>query len=285
MNIFNTGPLALERRAFEAYVAAARRNGAEASFTELQAARPRPTREATTGNRTVAVIPIVGGITNRGQMFSIGTDQIADALDAAVRSPRVDAIVFDVDSPGGTVTGVPELSDKIAAARKVKPLAAVANGMMASAAYWIGAAAGEIVASPSSRTGSIGVYMIHEDWSESLEAQGVKITEISAGRYKTEGAPWKALDEDTEAQLNEEVAEAYSWFVKDVARFRGVAQAAVREGYGEGRVLGAEAAVKAGLADRVGTLEATIDRLAGGGSVRRGGRADAQATKIRRKRG
>lgn len=127
--------------------------------------------------------------------------------------------------------------------------------------------------------------MVHEDWTENMAAQGVKITEVSAGKYKTEGAPWKELDEVAETQIQTEVTEAYNWFVRDVARFRGVSQAAVREGYGEGRVVGAEAAVKAGLADRVGTLEETIDRLAGGGSARRGGRGDDQARKIRRARG
>ena len=279
-----SGPLAMEGEYLNAFVRQyhAILRDMSASFTTDTQAR---SGEVSRGNKTVAVIPVLGAIANRGGWMGVGADQIGAAVDAAVNSARVDAIVFDVDSPGGTVTGIPELADKIMGARKVKPTVAVANGMMASAAYWIGAAAGEIVSSPSSKTGSIGVYMVHEDWTENMEAQGVKITEVSAGKYKTEGAPWKALDEEAEAQIHTEVTEAYNWFVRDVARFRGASQAAVREGYGEGRVVSAEAAVKAGLADRVGTLEETIDRLAGGGSVRRGGRGDDQARKIRRARG
>jgi len=72
------------------------------------------------------------------------------------------------------------------------------------------------------------------------------------------------------------VEEAYNWFVRDVARFRNATQEAVRNGYGEGRVLTADAAVKAGLADRIGTLEETVARLASGAKARRGAQVGAE---------
>jgi signal peptide peptidase SppA len=259
-----------------------RQRGDGASFSghelhaELNVAAPRPQR--TTGSeRVIQVIPIVGVIANRAQSMGVGADEIGAMVDAAVANPRVDAIVLDIDSPGGTVTGVPELAAKVFAARGVKPVVAVANGLMASAAYWIGSAASEVVASPSSEVGSIGVIAMHEDWSAAMEQEGVKVTEFSAGKYKTEGAPWKPLGEEAETRFTERVAEVYAWFVRDVAAHRGDTPAAVRAGYGEGRVLSAKEAKAVNLIDRIATMEETIMRLAVGKSPRSGMRADAPA--------
>ena len=262
--------LAIDRRTLDAFVGVIRRRGLEGvSFdghelhAELHVAHPRAGRRAK-GDRNVQVIPIVGVIANRTQSLGVGALQLGYDIDQAAASSRVDAIVLDIDSPGGTVTGVPELAEKIFAARQKKPVVAVANGLMASAAYWVGAAADEIVASPSSEIGSIGVFALHEDWSKALEDEGVVVTEISAGKYKTEGAPWKPLDEEAAEFFHERVAEAYDWFVKDVARFRGDSVANVRNGYGEGRVLGAKQAKAVGLIDRIDTLEGTVARLTSG---------------------
>jgi ClpP class serine protease len=78
----------------------------------------------------------------------------------------IGAIVIQIDSPGGNVAGTPEVARKIYEARgKGKAIIAQADSLMASAAYYIGAAADEIVATPSSEVGSIGVYAVHEDAS------------------------------------------------------------------------------------------------------------------------
>lgn len=284
MRSLSAEPLVVERRTLEAFLSVIRRHGEGASFTgaELHAetgipdARAARGRSAQSGDRQVAVIQIVGAIANRGHSFGVGADEIGAMVDRAVADARVSAIVLDVDSPGGTVTGVPELAAKVRAARDVKPVVAVANGLMASAAYWIGSAAGEVVVSPSGEVGSIGVIMLHEDWTGMLEKEGVKVTEIVAGKYKTEGAPWKELDEEARAFFEGRVAEVYDWFVRDVAANRDDTPANVRKGYGEGRVLGGKDAVKAGLADRVGTLEETIGRLMEGRSPKRGAKASVE---------
>jgi membrane-bound ClpP family serine protease len=80
--------------------------------------------------------------------------------------PNVKAVVIDVDSPGGSVDGVAELFDQIYSARGSKPITAISNTLMASAAYWIGTAADELVVSPSGQVGSVGVYMVHDDFSK-----------------------------------------------------------------------------------------------------------------------
>jgi signal peptide peptidase SppA len=180
---------------------------------------------------------------------------------AAVNDARIGAIVFDVNSPGGSVTGVDELSKMIYDARGSKPIVAVANHLMASAAYWIGTAADELVVTPSGEVGSIGVFAAHQDVSAAMEKEGVKTTLISAGKYKTEGNPFEPLTDEAHASIQARVDDYYSMFTKAVARNRGVNVADVRGGFGEGRVVGAQQAVSLGMADRVATLDDVISGL------------------------
>lgn len=283
-------PLAIERGTLDLFVGIVRRRGLEGvSFNgaelhaELEIATPRATRQAA-AERNVQVIPIIGAISNRAHSMGEGAIQIGRKIDQAVSDARVDAIVLEMDTPGGSVTGIPELAAKVRAARDVKPVVASANGMMASAGYWIGSQASEVTASPSSEVGSIGVFAVHEDESKWLENEGVVVTEISAGKYKTEGAPWRPLDEGAREFFESRVAEAYDWFVKAVADGRGDSAANVRSGYGEGRVLMAKAAKAASLVDRVETLEETIGRLTAGRTRRaRVAAMEAEATKARRR--
>jgi len=247
-------------------------DGAEL-HAELGAATPAQRGKAATPT-TVAVIPIYGMIAQHPQSLGTSTDEIGAQLAAALNNPRVDAILLDIDSPGGTVDGIPELGAKIAAARGIKPITAFANSFIASAAYWLAAQADEVVVTPSGQVGSIGVYMLHEDWSQKLASEGIKVRAISAGKYKLEGAKWEPLDPDYEAFIQQRVDEVYGWFVKAVAAGRRDTQTNVRNGYGEGRMLGAAQSVKANLADRVGTFDDALAGLARRVSPRTGPRAD-----------
>jgi signal peptide peptidase SppA len=217
---------------------------------------------------SVAVIPMTGIISHRMSMMSEisgGGGGSVQNLTAQFRQALDDtnckAIVFDVDSPGGSVEGVVELSSEIYQARKQKPITAVFNAMGCSAAYWLASAAGELVCTPSGQCGSIGVYMMTQDESEALAQEGIKISIIKAGKYKAEGHPSQPLSDETRAFLQSQVDSVYGMFVKAVAQQRGVAQAAVRDGFGQGRSLLAADAVKANLADRTGTLDEVLSRL------------------------
>ena len=223
---------------------------------------------APTTSGSVAVLPLYGLIMNRARMLDdvsapngTSTEAFGKAFDALVASPDVKAIILDVDSPGGTVSGVDELAAKIFAARGTKPLVAVVNSLMASAAYYIGSAADEIVVTPSGEVGSIGVYMMHVDVSQALADDGYKMTLIKAGKFKAEGSPYFPLDDTALAAFQSRVDDWYGMFVNAVARHRGTTASAVRNGYGQGRVLGATGAIQAGLADRVGTLDDVIQQF------------------------
>lgn len=233
----------------------------------------------------VAVIPLVGVITPRADLMQESSgfaslEKFRARFRAALADDSVAAIVFAIDSPGGSVDLISETAAEIMAAREQKRTVAIASTFAASAAYWIGAAAGEFVATPSATVGSIGVFGAHIDISGAQELAGIKTTLISAGKFKVEGNPFEPLSEEARAAMQALVDESFGMFTRDVAKARGVPLARVRDGFGAGRALGAAAAKAEGMIDRVATLEETIARLQGRGG--RGGRRN-RADHYRRK--
>jgi signal peptide peptidase SppA len=247
----------------------------DAEFQQRQAA------PVTMGNQPggmIAVMQLFGNIAQRsGWMTGVSTIEFGRAFAQLIEDPAIGAIVLEVDSPGGSVAGVDELAAQIFAARGSKPIVAVANSLMASAAYYIASAADRVLAAPAAMVGSIGIWTVHLDLSRALEAGGVKVTFIKAGKYKMDGSPLEPLGEVAAAAIQGDVDHYYGMFVDAVARHRGVKSAAVRGGYGEGRMLTGRAAVDAGLVDGIATMGQVLAdmkvKLAGPGS-----RAARQAT-------
>ncbi len=216
----------------------------------------------------IAVLPLYGVITQRGNLVddvsgpgSVSTQVFAQALRQALADDTVSQILIDIDSPGGSVYGVSELADEIAAARTQKPVVAIANSLAASAAYWLGAQAAELYVTPGGEVGSIGVWQAHFDYSQALAAEGVTPTLISAGKYKVEGNPYAPLDEEAQGFMQSRVNDYYGAFTKAVARGRAVPIAQVREGMGQGRVLGSEAALAENMVDGVATFDDVIRKM------------------------
>jgi len=208
-------------------------------------------------NGRVGVISIRGVIgQHRGGDFwsDTTTDTLGAQLATLMDSPAIGAVVLDIDSPGGIVYGTPELADMIRGAREAKPIYALANGMAASAAYWIGSAASKFYATQSSEVGSIGVWSAHADMSKLYEDEGIKMTLISAGEFKTEGNPWEPLTDAARADMQASVDRYHDMFLGAVAAGRGTTKATVRDTYGRGRVMGADAAKEAGMIDGIATL-------------------------------
>ena len=235
----------------------------------------------------IAVLPLFGVLMQRADMMSemsgaTSVERFATTFRAAVNDPQVRAIVLNIDSPGGSVFGIDELAAVVAEARATKDIVAVANSLAASAAYWVAASASEIVVTPGGEVGSIGVLAAHIDESRANDAAGMTVSLVSAGKYKTEGNPFEPLSEEARANLASRVNDYYGMMTARIAAGRGVSADAVRSGFGEGRVVGAKQAVKLGMADRVETLEATIDRLAA--RKQRLRRTAAGAVEIERRR-
>lgn len=216
----------------------------------------------------IAVLPFYGVVTQRGNMVedvsgpgSVSTQQFAGALRQALADDSVRQVLIDIDSPGGSVYGATELADEIMSARSRKPVIAIANSLAASAAYWIGCAASELYVTPGGEVGSIGVWQAHFDCSQALAAEGVAPTLISAGKYKVEGNPYAPLDAEAQGFMQSRVDDYYAAFTKGVARGRGVPIAHVRDGMGQGRLLGAEAAKAQNMVDGVATFDDVVRKL------------------------
>lgn len=212
----------------------------------------------------VAVIPISGPLSKRmsfltwimgGRTFG----QLSDMIYQAVDDPEVDAIVLNVDSPGGTVSGTDAFSEAIAAAAAFKPVIAFANGCMCSAAYWASSAASIVITERTAAIGSIGVIMVHADFSKMDDRDGVKYTVLTAGKYKSVGNGYNPLSDDDKAIIQAELDALYTIFVDAVAANRGVSADKVRNTMAEGRVFIGSDAVDAGLADKTGNLQTAID--------------------------
>ncbi len=248
--------------------------------TRVGAARIRP---GAARSGAIAVLPLFGVLSQRMNMMSAmsgGTslEKFGEVFLQAMGDSTISAVVIDVDSPGGSVFGVEELANIIYGARGSKPIVAVVNSMAGSAAYWIIAAADEIVVTPSGEVGSIGILVAHEDLSGMAEKLGVKTTLLSAGRKKILGNPFEPLSEEARADIEDRIDGYYTAFVGAVARGRGVTPANVRAGFGEGGMVPAKEAVRLGMADTVGTLRETLDRLGGRESQASGTRAELVET-------
>lgn len=225
------------------------------------AARPTPRVSG-----SIAVLPLYGVLSHRANLVNeasggTSTEQFGAMFRQMVADPNIGAIVLDVDSPGGAVSGIDELTAEIYRGREVKPVLAMVSPMAASAAYWIASAASEISVTPSGEVGSIGVYSAHQDMSAAYEQMGIRTTLISAGKYKVEGNPFEPLSDEAREAIQARVNDYYGMFVDAVARGRGVSAREVREGFGEGRMVGAKQAKQLGMADRVETMEEMLDRL------------------------
>ena len=216
----------------------------------------------------IAVLPLYGIVTQRGNMVddvsgpgTASTQQFSNLLRAALQDETVSQILIDIDSPGGSVYGVAELSDEIVSARAQKPVVAIANSLAASAAYWIGCSASEFYVTPGGEVGSIGVWQAHQDYSKAMDEAGVKTTLISAGKFKVEGNPYAPLDEEAQGFMQSRVDDYYAAFTKAVAKGRGVPISQVRGGMGQGRVLGADAALASSMVDGIATFDDIIKKM------------------------
>ena len=218
----------------------------------------------------VAVVPIHGVIGKRLNMFSkisggISTELLKRDLQVVLDDESVDSILLDIDSPGGSVDGTQELAQFIFDARSKKPIIALANSTMASAAYWIGAAAHEVhISDNTTQVGSIGVVATHVDKSKRDENEGLKTTEIVAGHFKRVASGLAPLTEEGKDDIQAKVDYVYSVFVADVARFRDVEVDQVLSDMADGQTFIGKQAIEAGLVDGVSTMDQLIADMSGG---------------------
>ena len=199
---------------------------------------------------------LVSGSAGYGLFYgAVGYDDLRCALSAAVSNPNVSAILLNVDSGGGAVAGVHELSQLIARVNAVKPVVTYAGGVMGSAATWLGRAASYVYCAETSITGSIGIIMVHMERSKMLEEMGVKVTVIRAGAEKALATPYEPLPDKARENFQRQADGLYKIFIGAMADYCQVSYEVADEKFGQGREFLGKEAVSAGLIDKVGTLE------------------------------
>lgn len=217
----------------------------------------------------VGVIPIYGVLMPRANLMtemSGGTTYagIRAAFRQALEDETIGSILFDVDSPGGTVGGLEELATEIREARGRKPIVAIANSMMASAAVYLASQADEVVASPSAEVGWIGTVTVHTEFSKADASAGITTTVIRNPAGKYGGNEFEPLSDQARAELQQAVDDYSAQFHAAVAKGRGVPVSKVKSDFGQGGGMTAARARAAGLVDRVEAFDATVRRLATG---------------------
>lgn len=180
-----------------------------------------------------AIIPVKGVIgKNLSEMESLcgccDIHDVEEMLEECERDASIKAIILDIDSPGGTSVGVPELANRIKNCSK--EVISFTGSECCSAAYWIGSQASSFYATPSSSVGSVGVYIAFPDCSEAYKMEGVKMEVIKSGTYKGAGIPGTSLDENQRKMLQQEVEDIHADFKEAVKSVRSFVEDSSMEG-------------------------------------------------------
>lgn len=210
----------------------------------------------------LAVIDLNGTLMKAQSSFSSGTSttEARRKVRAAANDPNVSAILFRIDSPGGSVAGTQEFSDDIAKLQAKKPTAAQIEDMGASAAYWPAAQTGLIGMNRAGMAGSIGVFSVVQDTSGRAEDLKVKVHVVKSGKHKGAGTPGTAITDEHLAHWQERVDALHSLFTSAVEHGRGMSAKDV-EAVADGRVFVGEDAKSAGLVDAIQSMDETIAQL------------------------
>lgn len=212
----------------------------------------------------IAVIPVYGTLvqklgTLRPYSGMTGYDGIRRVFLTAVNDPEVKGICLDIDSPGGEVAGCFDLVDLIYAERGKKPIHAILSENAFSAAYAIASAADKIYVPRTGGVGSVGVIVIHCDWSQHIKDDGLKVSIITYGNRKAESNPYVALSDEAKAAIQHDVDEMGRLFVSTVSRNRGLSETVIRNTQAA-CYLAAEG-VQMGLADMVASPDVAFQEL------------------------
>jgi signal peptide peptidase SppA len=164
----------------------------------------------------VAFIEVVGVMMRNPPWWYSGacsTTEVQRAVRAAMNDPRCSKIVMVFDSPGGEVSGTPELADAINLARQVKPVQGYVTGLCCSAAYFVASQCEKITASPYSQIGSIGVYSVLYDASEMFKDAGIEVLVFTSGGVKGQGVFGTEISEEFKDECQASVMDSFEMFV------------------------------------------------------------------------
>lgn len=211
----------------------------------------------------VQVIRMSDPIAKYDYCGSPGSQTYEQLIKATEADPTISSILLWIDSPGGQADGTEALSNTIKASKK--PVVAYTDGMMASAAYWIGSSAKEIIASGSNNgfgnsIGSIGTMVMYKDDSAKLEKEGVKIHTIFATESTDKWSDHRAIQAGDYSKIMESLDGYNNSFLNTIKTNRAGKINLDAENVLTGKVYDAKKAMKYGLIDRVGDFQYAVKR-------------------------
>lgn len=203
----------------------------------------------------VAVIPIEGTLVQKGAWVGSWSGETSyqglQTQIARAHHPNVKGVVFEVDSFGGMVNGGFETAAAMRALSKAKPTIAILTDYAYSAGYLLASQARQIVMPEFGGTGSIGVVMMHADFSGNLEQDGIKVTFIHAGKHKVEGSPFQPLPAELRDRWQKQAETMRDKFAAVVGQGRGSRMTKSAALKTEAQSYDAQEAVELGLVDAI----------------------------------
>jgi protease IV len=184
-----------------------------------------------------------------------------ELIDKIAKADQVKAVIFDINSPGGTTTGGEAMYDSIRRLAEKKPVVAVCGTIATSAAYMIALATDRIFVYGNTITGSVGVIFQWAEVSDLLHTLGIKVEEVRSGPLKAVPSPFEPTDERGRALTEEMVQEGKTWFVALVSERRNIEAPSV-PGLTDGRIYSGRQAIELKLVDEIGDEKAAMAWLA-----------------------
>lgn len=215
----------------------------------------------------IGVLSIHGTLTNSdspwNKYFGITSyNAIREALMYAANDESIEAILLDISSGGGAVSGVDDAAKLISMVDKnVKPVISFTDGAMCSAAYWLGCSAREVYASNVAITGSIGVISTHMERSKQLKEDGIGVTVMRSGKYKALANSVEPLTSDAKAQIQGQLDAVYSIFLGHVASARGKSAESADATMAQGREFLGQQALAAGVVDGIESFDNVMSKM------------------------
>jgi protease-4 len=253
------------------------------------AQRPQPLEEQVvsgSGDAKVLLIDVSGVISSEERQGALGlrTEESTVArvhaeLERADQDDDVRAVVLRINSPGGTVTGSDVIYERLMRfkAERNVPLLVQMMDVAASGGYYVALAGDEIIASPTSVTGSIGVLFVNLSAEGLLDKIGVRNQTVASGRMKDIGSPLRTMTPAERAVLESLIGDMQARFLGLVRTRRPGLRPAMDAQMVDGRIFSADQALAGGLVDAIGYLDGTIER-----AKQRAGVAEAVVIRYRR---
>lgn len=220
------------------------------------------TSETVEGDNQIAIIYAQGEIqSGEGDVNTIGEGSMRRSLQEARENKKVKAIVLRVDSPGGSALTSDLIWREVELTKKVKPVVVSMGNYAASGGYYIACNASKIFAENNTITGSIGVFGILPNFSELSSRIGIHVEQVNTNKNSAGYSPFVPLDEKFKEVTLEGVEHIYKTFVNHVAEGRKMTFEQV-DAIAQGRVWSGSEAIKIGLVDKIGGLDAAIKEAA-----------------------